>query len=195
MILAVVAGLAGVIVLARTLVPGEWLSGMVGAGAAVMTPAVLDATGGGEGGVVAAVMVWAAVLVVRARRAPSVISAALAALGLAGAAGAVALQWPDRPGVLLVGNGAPLLLAGLVGLGLGVATGLRGAALVLALAIAAVAASASAAAVMLIAAGLAPLAGAVVRILTTNPTPGGRLAISAAVSAPVLVVTVLLGGP
>jgi hypothetical protein len=192
-VLAMVAALAGVIVLASTLVPGEWLAGAAAAGAGAMTPAVLDATGAGAGGVVAAGFVWTAVLAVRARRAPSPLRVVLAAAGAAATAAAVALDWHGAGAMPAVGNGAPLLLAGLVGLGLGAVTGLRGAAIVLALVAAAIAASAGAAAVLLIGAGLGPLAGAAVRLLTSNPTPGGRLAISAAVSAPVLLLGALLG--
>lgn len=168
-VLAMVAALAGVIVLAPSLVPGEWLAGA------------------------AAGFVWTAVFAVRARRSPSPLAIALAVAGAAATAAAVALDWHGAGHMPAIGNGAPLLLAGLVGLGLGAVTGLRGAGLVLALTAAAIATSAGAAAVMLIGAGLAPLSGAVVRMLTSTPTPGARLAISIAVSAPVLLLAALLG--
>jgi hypothetical protein len=259
-VIAVVAALAGVIALARALVPDERLAGPIAAAVAATAPAVLGAaTVAGTGGVLAALAVWAVALAVRARRgAPTAVGAlALAAaataihplaggglLGVVAAAvvrgrgralaaaallAAVAPLWwlvvvragpagPDlsarlaslltledagaRLGAILAGlgagSGAALLLAGLVGLGLGATTGLRGAALPLAAAAALVAAAAlspsgelTAAALLLLAAGLAPLAGAAARILARDPTPGGRLAIGGAAAAPVALLALL----
>ncbi len=220
-IVAAVVALAGVVALARALVPDEPLAGPVAAAVLALSPA-LTAAGGQAGGAAfaAAVVVWGVVLAVRARRAAA---AASRARRLATAAvlavtlplwwpapaslidGLDLAAWPVRLGHVVAalgdGAGAPLVLIGLVGLGFATLTGLRGAGLVLAAAGLAIAAAAlgpahqahahAAPALCLLAVGAAVVAGAVARVLGRQPSPHQRLAISGAVCAPLAALAAL----
>lgn len=97
------------------------------------------------------------------------------------------------------GTGGPLLLAGVVGLGFGAVTGLRGAPLPLLVASGALVASVTvgggperaAPTMILLASGLAPLAGAIARSLAKQPTERSRVMIGVAASAPVVMLALI----
>ncbi len=220
-VVAAVVALAGVIALARALVPDEPLAGPVAVAALAISP-VMAAAGGQAGGaaLATAAIVWMMVLAVRWRRGARARSRNRVLAGGALALATLPLWWPvptsmtgplDLAGwagrlghvaaALGDGAGAPLVLVGLVGLGFAALTGLRGAGVVLLGALACVAAAAlgpahqahahAAPALCLLAVGLAVIAGAIARVLGRAPSEAQRLAIAAAVTAPVAVLALL----
>lgn len=186
---ALAAAAAGVVALARALVPTAAGAGVIGAALLATSPA---ADGGGA--VATALTVWTLAMIVQARRSERglgrvsrqalVVAAAVLAAGLVPLVmrGDVPGVWAfvagrDRGGgaalvrTMIDGTGAVLLFAGLVGLGLGALTGLRGAGAVLATALVAAVAlamlslgSMALVPLALVAAGVAPLAGAIARL-------------------------------
>ncbi|HUQ04104.1 MAG TPA: hypothetical protein VM261_16510 [Kofleriaceae bacterium] len=188
---------AGVVALARALVPTAAGAGVIGAALLATSPAAAATAAGGEGAVIAALVLWGLAALVNARRdedacralhdlpwrriaigAGAVLALLVAPFVLrddAPSLGAL-LGGGDAAGARLVhaiadGTGTVLVFAGLVGLGLGALTGLRGAAIVLGAAVASAVVVALAAPpawslvpLALVATGIAPLAGAIARI-------------------------------
>jgi hypothetical protein len=188
----------GVVALARVLVPTAAGAGVIGAALLATSPAASTAAANGEGAAMAALVLWALVVALRPSTRPSASlrtngAASLRTIGIGAAAAVVLLFAPfflrgDAPavGALLGGGDAAgarfvhaiadgtstvLVFAGLVGLGLGALTGLRGAAIVLGAVVASSILVALAAPpgwsvlpLALVAAGVAPLAAAVARI-------------------------------
>lgn len=212
---AVAIGLvaAGLVALARALVPTATGAGVLGAALLAVSPAAAVASAHPDGAAATAALVWLLAVVVRSRRddargAPPVRRIAIIALGalvlcvapffLRGGAPSIAqvLGGGDAAGARLVqviadGTGTVLVFAGLVGLGLGALTGLRGAAIVLGTGVAsavlvafALPPSWSLLPLACVTAGVAPLAAAIARIGPVEQ----RAAIATIAAVPVAVI-------